>query len=185
MRRGSCGGWFYVCFCNGNYCNCQRNDLFIDQRIVKVGRHPYRSSGAAPSQLISYFRLFRTFPLSSEYFKRWITGQPVTIFCRPHSKPEVFKWSLLYFSVVALSFHWVTLRRVYFSVLGREKGLGLTKSELQEGAEESSSSLTHPCCLFTALIPFHSTLGLGLLAVTDMQNSSNYLKCFFPDSSRF
>lgn len=42
----------------------------------------------------------------------------------------------------------------------------------------SSSSLAHLYYLFTSLIPFHSTLGLGLLAVIDMQNSSNYLKLF-------
>lgn len=50
-----------------------------------------------------------------------------------------------------------------------EKSLGPTKNELQEAAEGSSSSLTHPYYLFT-LIPFHSTLGLRLSAMIDMNN---------------
>lgn len=49
------------CFYSGNSCNCQRNGLFIEQRLIKVGRL-YRSSGQAPSQADQLLQAVLNFP---------------------------------------------------------------------------------------------------------------------------
>lgn len=116
-------GLFYVFFC-GNSCNSQRKDLFIYHRIFKVGRHLWRSSSPTPSQAGSAtagVSGLSTWVLNTS--KDGYTGQPLSVFCYPHSKTEgllMYKWSLLYFNAFPLS--------LVFSLDITEKSLALSSA---------------------------------------------------------